>query len=424
MYSLISSREHFREIKAARRDRQTSRSAKENPYSYRRFDQLTPSQVDEVREALVFREIGLSEGQVPVSGESFRANLASLPLEFDLRFQRMDSLTKDLPTTRRLLRRVLRDLAEDRVQYVEIMVNPFDKASPDPRGVNEVFGKGSEAAKELTSVLSTNSAEFGVLCAEHVLRRYIDEVNSVRSELARSHGGSRRPTELIDARFLLATRRVGLQRKERIEECFELVSRFRRHPLARYRERVVGINIMGNEFGMRDRPTDYLQSILPQVTKHGSDCGVSLHAGESGVDDGHTFDSILLGAQRLGHGLSLKYSQKASTMAFDRGICIEACPLSNKFLGFTPDLGNHHPLRTWIDRGQRVCLNTDDPGLFETSQTDEFYFAALAFDLTLAEIRKLCEESLSAAFITDAQRTVHLNDFQVAFDQYVSTFQP
>lgn len=98
------------------------------------------------------------------------------------------------------------------------------------------------------------------------------------------------------------------------------------------------------------------------------------HAGETegaesirqAVDD--------LGAERIGHGVRVLEDPELTARLVDAGIMCEVCPTSNLLLGVVDDLDDH-PLPRMIDAGLRVCINTDDPGWFDTDLLTELEIA-------------------------------------------------
>ena len=59
----------------------------------------------------------------------------------------------------------------------------------------------------------------------------------------------------------------------------------------------------------------------------------------------------------------------------DAGIMCEVCPTSNLLLGVVDDLAEH-PLPRMMEAGVQVCINTDDPGWFDTDILTELAIAS------------------------------------------------
>ncbi len=426
IYSLISGRQFSKLSDQTRylyEHKILSRNLKPQ-WHYRPLSALSRQGKEKLRENLLLRELVPSGGASFAIGEDYKPTPFSLPEEFLKRFARVDGLVGDPNTMAKLLRKVLSDLHKDNVSYVELMVNPFDRVPRDKESVRRIFGSKRQAYLELTKKLK-RPADFEMSSAEYVLQRFIDETNSFNDELEKSNDKnpdnamhSHLPKK-VEVRFLLGMQRGTLKTRERVSQCFKLVQRFQNHPLKYYKGRVPGLNLVGNEFS--GQPADYLRLLMPYA--NGVQGHISLHAGESSVDDGHVLDSILLGAERLGHGLSLQYSPRAEEIVLKHGLCIEVCLLSNKFLGYVPST-EKHPARRWIQNGLRVCLNTDDPGIFDTTLTDEFYFAILSFDLSLSDIQKLCLQSLRCSFSSEKAKEELVADFLLRYNDYVENYKP
>lgn len=78
------------------------------------------------------------------------------------------------------------------------------------------------------------------------------------------------------------------------------------------------------------------------------------HAGESGLKSNENCRVALEeGSVRLGHGLMLVDDEETLVKVKDRGILVEANPVSNWVLGYVLDL-RWHPLRFLVNRGVKV----------------------------------------------------------------------
>jgi adenosine deaminase len=71
--------------------------------------------------------------------------------------------------------------------------------------------------------------------------------------------------------------------------------------------------------------------------------------------------------------------------------------LSNLHTGAIPSLDSH-PFGMFFRRGFRVCLNTDDRLMSDTSMTQETTLATQLFNLSLVELEKLALNAMKSAF--------------------------
>jgi adenosine deaminase len=128
------------------------------------------------------------------------------------------------------------------------------------------------------------------------------------------------------------------------------------------------------------------------------------HAGEA-AGAGSVRQAVLeLGAERIGHGIRAIEDSAVLDLLAERRIALEVCPTSNLQTSTVRDYRSH-PLPALLRRGLAVTLNTDDPGISGIDLAHEYRIAAEELGLSAAEIRRLQENALAAAFLTADERT-------------------
>ena len=90
----------------------------------------------------------------------------------------------------------------------------------------------------------------------------------------------------------------------------------------------------------------------------GVDLPFLIHAGESNLPSNTmVVDAMLLGAERIGHGLMLPRHPELLAQAAATGIpSVEVCPISNQVLGYVPNLMDH-PGLLMLRNGVRITIN-------------------------------------------------------------------
>jgi aminodeoxyfutalosine deaminase len=127
------------------------------------------------------------------------------------------------------------------------------------------------------------------------------------------------------------------------------------------------------------------------------------HAGET-TGPQTVWDAVhVLGAQRIGHGLAAAQDEALLQHLSENRIALEVCPTSNLRTRAVADLADH-PWHTFRDAGVTVTLNSDDPGMFDTSLTRECTVAAQAFELGRPELADLMRTALDVSYAPDAAR--------------------
>ncbi|MBI4462105.1 MAG: adenosine deaminase [Acidobacteria bacterium] len=174
---------------------------------------------------------------------------------------------------------------------------------------------------------------------------------------------------------------------------------------------VVAFGIGGDE---QPAPPELFRAAFDHAREHG--LRITVHAGETAGPQSIWGALRALGAERIGHGLAAFQDAALLDYLAEKNIPLEVCLTSNQRTGAlrhqrgTDELAGH-PVVDYVRRGLRVTLNTDDPGLFETSLQQE-YAQALALGLSPAELVRVAEASFAEAFCPAAQRAALLERFR------------
>ena len=154
----------------------------------------------------------------------------------------------------------------------------------------------------------------------------------------------------------------------------------------------VAINMVGREDDDKGYPARFLPTYRAMRQQY-NNVKLSIHAGEVDEPNSHVRDTLLLGAERIGHGLNL--ITDADTMRLMRfgPVMVEINLISNRLLNYVDDF-SQHPFPEYLRTGIPVALSTDDRGMWDSTMTDEFYVAVREYNLSWQEIRQLSENSL------------------------------
>ncbi|MCA9507105.1 MAG: adenosine deaminase [Myxococcales bacterium] len=172
---------------------------------------------------------------------------------------------------------------------------------------------------------------------------------------------------------------------------------------------VVGFDMAGPEKGFPI--SDHAEAIA--LAKK-NNLFVTLHAGESYGPESIA-QALRVGADRIGHGTTLVEDDELLRYVVDHRVGIESCPLSNLHTGSVQSL-EEHPLKTFIDRGVRVSINTDNRLCSNTTVTKEIMTMIEYAKLDLNTIRRFLENGFKSAFISYEKRKQLLQSFNTAWD--------
>ena len=121
------------------------------------------------------------------------------------------------------------------------------------------------------------------------------------------------------------------------------------------------------------------------------------HAGETTGPE-TVWDSLrLLGAERIGHGCSSARDPELLAHLADTGVVLEVCPTSNVATRAV-DRIEDHPLRTFVEAGVTVTINSDDPPMFATTLNHDYEVAAELLDLDEVGVADLARAAVDASY--------------------------
>ncbi|KAK6441271.1 hypothetical protein LTR95_002512 [Oleoguttula sp. CCFEE 5521] len=198
--------------------------------------------------------------------------------------------------------------------------------------------------------------------------------------------------------------------KLELEDCIKLALQFKEQNL------ICGFDLVGAE----DRPNnvsfyaDLLVAFKKTCIQLGLDIPFMFHAGETLLDTGgskdpknsNLYDSLLLGAKRIGHGYALVKHPLLIEKYKKANIALELCPISNELLGLCGN-AREHPYPALLAAGLHCTLNADNPALFSddrSSISHEFYQVMVGDPrMTLHGWKQLAEWSLEHACLTESE---------------------
>jgi aminodeoxyfutalosine deaminase len=161
---------------------------------------------------------------------------------------------------------------------------------------------------------------------------------------------------------------------------------------------VVALGLGGNEVGYPPPPfaRDFARARAAGLR-------TVAHAGET-TGFQTICDSLdLLGVERIGHGVrAMDNPDLVARLARDR-VPLEICPTSNICTGVVGSFADH-PFRLFDEAGIPVTVNSDDPPLFGTTLTDEFFVLARHWGYDADGIQRIALNAIDASFLPAAEK--------------------
>jgi adenosine deaminase len=142
---------------------------------------------------------------------------------------------------------------------------------------------------------------------------------------------------------------------------------------------------------------------------------LTIHAGEM-LGSQSVWDALLiLGAERIGHGVRAVEDKYLVNYLAEHKIPLEVCPTSNVRLGVFPSY-QAHPVKVLFDAGVPITINTDDPTFFGTTLADE-YARIHAAGVQEDKIFEMLKNGFTYAFLPQEEIKAYLRDLDQAWER-------
>lgn len=175
-----------------------------------------------------------------------------------------------------------------------------------------------------------------------------------------------------------------------IEKIVQLAKDFATHG-------VVGFDLAGNEIDFPPYTFEETLALVKQL-----EIPLTLHAGECGCGK-NIADAVYLGAKRIGHGIAVKNTPEYFSLLREEKILLEMCPTSN-FQTKTVTSPAEYPFKTFLDAGIKLCINTDNRTVSNTTLTDEYMKLHEWYQITYTDMEQLNHNAVEGAFISVSKK--------------------
>jgi adenosine deaminase CECR1 len=187
------------------------------------------------------------------------------------------------------------------------------------------------------------------------------------------------------------------------------------------RDILVGLNMVGREDNDKGYPLRFLKT-LRELRQSMPAVKLAIHAGEVDEPNFHVRDTLLLGADRIGHGINLIDDPQTMLLMRNNKYLVEINLVSNLLLEYVSEY-SQHPFPEYLRTGIPVALSTDDRGMWDSTMTDEYFVAVKEFNLSWQELISLGENSLIFSFVDDVNKQRLLKDYAVRVKKFADEFQ-
>lgn len=172
---------------------------------------------------------------------------------------------------------------------------------------------------------------------------------------------------------------------------------------------VVGFDLAGGELG---NPAEAHRAAFEHAVAHGLPC--TCHAGEGDGPASVAAAMRACHAHRIGHGTRLVEDPALMAEARERRVAIECCLTSNVQTHAVASL-DEHPLRTYLEAGLQVSINTDNRLMSGTTLEQEYLLAHRHLGFTADELIRVARLGFDNAFLPASEKTALLARVEAEF---------
>ncbi|MFQ6053754.1 MAG: adenosine deaminase [Candidatus Bathyarchaeia archaeon] len=178
-------------------------------------------------------------------------------------------------------------------------------------------------------------------------------------------------------------------------------------------DNIVSIDIGGSEGRFPPEP-------YAPVYRRAREMGLHLvaHAGEAAGPESIWGAVRHLDVERIGHGVAAAKDLRLMGHLRERGVTVEACPVSNVRTAVVPSL-REHPVRAFFDRGLSVTVNSDDPTMFGTDMDNEYLQLHRELGFTAPELFRLSLNAVDSSFLPEGRKALMRESFMEEYRRLV-----
>ncbi|MES2091541.1 MAG: adenosine deaminase [Pseudomonadota bacterium] len=180
-----------------------------------------------------------------------------------------------------------------------------------------------------------------------------------------------------------------------------------------WRHLLVGVGLDSSE---RGHPPEKFAEVFARCRALG--LHVVAHAGEEGPPQYIINALDILKVERIDHGVRCVEDPALVQRLARDGVPLTVCPLSNVKLCVFKTMAQHN-LKTLLDHGLKVTINSDDPAYFGGYLNQNFTETFAALNLDAAAAYTLARNSFEASFASAQDKARWIGQLDKTFERFV-----
>jgi adenosine deaminase len=178
-----------------------------------------------------------------------------------------------------------------------------------------------------------------------------------------------------------------------------------------YRDWIVGVGLDSDE---RDNPPIKFREVFADARSQGY--RLTMHCDVDQADSvAHIWQCLDdIGVERIDHGVNSLEDDGLVAEIVARGIGLTVCPISN---GYVTDGNKSQEIKTMLDKGMLVTINSDDPAYFPGYLTENLVTVQREARLRNDEVAGLVRNGFLVSWLGDGEKAEYLD----RLDQVIGT---
>lgn len=169
---------------------------------------------------------------------------------------------------------------------------------------------------------------------------------------------------------------------------------------------LAGMGLCSSE---KDNPPSMWKEVFALAKAEG--VRLTAHAGEEGPAAYITEALDELSVTRIDHGVNARNDDAVMERLAGTETMLSVCPLSNVVLRGVTQV-SEVPIRTFLDKGVRFSVNSDDPAYFGGYILDNYCAVQEAFNLSVDEWTRIAKHSIQGSWCSDERKTELLGEVE------------
>jgi adenosine deaminase len=169
-----------------------------------------------------------------------------------------------------------------------------------------------------------------------------------------------------------------------------------------YKDWIVGVGLDSDE---RGNPPVKFRAVFARAREEGY--LLTMHCDVNQADSLPHIRQCLevIDVARIDHGVNALEDPELCDIIKSRKLALTVCPISNAFVTAN---SQYRAIRTMLDTGIRVTINSDDPAYFGGYMTENFALVARELALSESELRQFSVNAFEAAWLPRSTRDAYL----------------